>query len=90
MNKDDSFTLEASKTPIYFDGMTYDSESDVPNLGSWVCVGVDGDTMRRNYQGLSADLDKLPHYIKTGSSALCLDTSDCYIFCEADDTWHQI
>ena len=46
----------------------------------------------RNYEGLSADIDKLPHYenLSTGSSALCIDTGDWYKYEKSTDTWYKI
>lgn len=38
----------------------------------FACVDVRGNI--RSYEGLSSDISKLPHYVGTGSSALCLDT----------------
>lgn len=46
--------------------------------------------MKRDYEGLSKDLDKLPHYVDTGSSALCLDTSELYEFHKGTDTWYRL
>lgn len=74
---------------ICVDGQYYDNEKDCWDLGSFVCVKIDGVT--RHYDGLSKDApDKLPHYVETGSSALCLDTGDYYKFHKATDTWYLL
>ena len=51
-----------------YDGVFYKKGEELPDLGSWECVECNG--MKRDYEGLSKDLDKLPHYVDTGSSAL--------------------
>ena len=79
-----------------FDGQTYYPGDSLPDLGSWVCTSVDknGDGVLniRNYEGLSADVSKLPKYdnLGTGSSALCLDTGDFYKYETSTKTWYQI
>lgn len=74
---------------IIFDGQKYDDESEIWDLGSFVCVDVDGN--RRHYEGLSVDAPaKLPHYVDSGSSALCLDTGDYWKFLKSTDTWYQL
>lgn len=58
---------------IEYDGHEYEKASDLPDLGSLVCVEAkDG---IRNYEGLGTDKAKLPTYddLKTGSSALLYD-----------------
>ena len=57
----------------FFDGHYYQSKSDFPDLGSWEPTCGDNDR-RRSYQGLSADIGKLPKYadLLTGSSAYSL------------------
>ena len=81
----------AEKTrPIFFDGEYYDSQADVPDLGSWeyICGPYD---KRRSYQGLSADVAKLPKYddLLTGSSALCVDTGDVYLYHKGTKNWYK-
>lgn len=79
----------ASEKIIISDGQVYEDESEVWDLGSFVCVEADGNI--RHYEGLSMDApSKLPHYVSTGSSALCLDTGDYWKFLESTDTWYQI
>lgn len=46
--------------PTTQDGQFYEKGQEIPDLGSWVATSVDG--LVRNYQGLSADKDKLPKY----------------------------
>ncbi len=71
---------------IVFDGQTYEDDETPWDLGSFTAVEVDGNA--RKYRGLSKDVDKLPHYVATGSSALCLDTGDLYMYLESTDTWY--
>lgn len=74
---------------IIFDGQEYENDAEVWDLGSFVCTDSDGDI--RHYEGLAADAPaKLPHYVETGSSALCLDTGDYWKFHKPTDTWYQI
>lgn len=79
-----------------FDGQTYYPGQSLPDLGSWVCTNVktndNNEFNIRNYEGLSADISKLPHYenLGTGSSALCLDTGDFYKYEKSTDTWYKI
>lgn len=71
-----------------YDEVFYKKGEELPDLGSWECVECNG--MKRDYEGLSKDLDKLPHYVDTGSSALCLDTSELYEFHKGTDTWYRL
>lgn len=54
----------------------------------WVCTDARG--MVRDYEGLSKDVSKLPHYVESGSSALCLDTSELYEYHKPTDTWYKL
>ena len=69
------------------DGVWYDDISLAPDLGSIRCVRNEG--MIRHYHGLSEDADKLPHYVKTGSSCFMIDTGDMYFFEKTTDTWYK-
>lgn len=67
------------------------NDKEIWNLGSLVCTepplrGV------RHYEGLSTDVDKLPHYtdLSTGSSCLMLDTGDYYKYEKSTDTWYKL
>lgn len=44
----------------------------------------------REYALLSADFDLLPKYCKTGSTAICVDTGEMYIFHKATKTWYPL
>ena len=68
------------------DGQFYTKGSEIWELGSWVAVEVLGPT--RHYKGLSVDVQKLPHYAGTGSTAECIDTGDVYKFEKTTDTWY--
>lgn len=73
---------------LVVDGQVYEEGEEVWDLGSWVAVSVEGD--QRSYEGLSADVAKLPHYAGSGSSALCLDTGDYYKYHKPSDTWYKL
>lgn len=73
---------------IVYDGQSYKSGQEVWDLGSFIAVDVNGN--QRSYEGLSKDISKLPHYVATGSSALCLDTGDYYKYHEETDTWYLL
>lgn len=79
--------MRADKNMIV-DGMLYEPGDDVWDLGSFVATDQTG--MMRSYEGLSKDVSKLPHYVETGSSALCLDTGDYYKFHKQTDTWYKL
>ena len=53
---------------------------------------VDGKTYQPGEEiwDLSSDISKLPHYVGTGSSALCLDTGDYYKFHKETDQWYKL
>lgn len=70
------------------DGQFYREGDEIPDIGSWVAVSANGNI--RNYNGLSADVSKLPHYVDTGSSAMCLDTGDYYKFHKPSGTWYKL
>lgn len=74
---------------IVFDGQKYESVNDIPDLGSWECVSVE--VCERSYMGLSTDVAKLPKYddLGTGSTAMCLDNGDFYIYHAKTKTWYK-
>lgn len=71
----------------FVDGVWYDDMSQAPDFGSIRCTRNEG--MIRHYWGLSADLDKVPTYVRTGSSCLMVDTGDLYFFEETTKTWYK-
>lgn len=75
---------------IKVDGKYYEDETLAPDLGSWVCTGSEDN--RRTYEGLSADIAKLPKYddLGTGSSALCVDNGDFYKYEATTKTWYKL
>lgn len=77
-----------AENTIIFDGIQYNPGDELPDLGSWVCTDAKG--MVRDYEGLSADVSKLPHYVESGSSALCLDTSELYEYHKPTDKWYKL
>lgn len=70
------------------DGQRYRPGDEIWDLGSFVATSAK--CRKRNYEGLSKDIDKLPHYVDTGSSAFCLDTGDLYKYLRSTDTWYKI
>ena len=68
-------------------GQTYKAGEDVPDMGSVVCTSSNGNI--RNYEGLSKDVDKLPHYVGTGSSFIATDTADIYKYEKTTDKWNK-
>lgn len=79
--------MKADKNMIV-DGVLYKPGDEIWDLGSFVATDAVG--MIRSYEGLSKDVSKLPHYVETGSSALCLDTGDYYKFHKQTDTWYKL
>lgn len=82
---------------ILQDGQRYNSSSDVPDIGSWTAYEVKPGNVR-SYVGLSEDVAKLPVYdtdahgeiLGGGSTALCSDSSEVYIYNSSDKTWYQL
>lgn len=77
-----------AKNTVKQDDILYHAGEEIPDLGSWVATSVSGEV--RNYEGLSKDINKLPHYCATGSGALCLDTGEYYKFEKTTDTWYKL
>ena len=73
------------------DGQTYEDDEQVHDIGSFECVRKEGFN-QRNYEGLSADVSKLPKYdnLEAGSTALCLDTGDLYKYHAKTKTWYKM
>lgn len=59
---------------IIIDGQTYRKGDVIHDLGGWDCIDTDGS--KRYYWGKSSEVDKLPHYVASGSTALCVDTGE--------------
>ena len=74
---------------VRVDGKLYDNESLAPDLGSWVCTSSESN--RRTYEGLSADIAKLPKYddLGTGSTAICSDNGDILKYEATTQTWYK-
>lgn len=62
-------------------------------------VDKDGDKIRKikEFSCMSYDVDNLPTntnklggYIPTSSTAFVIDTGDCYMYSEDDESWHQL
>lgn len=75
---------------IFFDGQKYEKAEDVPDLGSFECVGVEAGNVR-TYNGFSSDVGKLPTYpdLGAGSMAMCLDNGDAYFYHAKTKTWNK-
>lgn len=74
---------------IIVDGQTYREGETVWDLGSFECVGTDGN--KRFYSGLSVDAPhKLPRYANLGtdSMAKCLDNGDIYYYHNPSRDWY--
>ena len=80
-----------SKKIIEHDGQYYNEGEPVHDLGSFECIDKE-DSNQRNYEGLSADVDKLPTYdnLEAGSTAFCLDTGDFYKYHAKSKTWYKV
>ena len=82
---------------ILQDAQRYVDEESKLDIGSWVAYKVSPGNVRE-YVGLSADVAKLPKYkfsekgeaLGGGSTALCTDTSDVYIYNPSDDSWKKL
>lgn len=74
---------------VVVDGVSYEPGVEVPDLGSITCISAKD--MLRNYTLLSKDVDKLPTYdnLKSGSTALVVDTSEVYVYELTTKTWYQ-
>lgn len=73
------------------DGQTYTDDAQAHDLGSFECVMVEGKN-KRHYEGLSADIGKLPRYdnLEAGSSALCLDTGELFKYHAKTKVWYRL
>jgi hypothetical protein len=78
-----------AETNMIYDGQYYNAGDELPDLGSLVCTGVDGNI--RSYEGKYEDKSKLPKYdsLGTGSSALLSDegTFVLYKYYADTQTW---
>lgn len=75
----------ALQTTVY-DGHTYKTGEQIPDLGGLVCTDANGGT--RNYEGHYSDRFNLPKYddLKTGSSALLSDGGNFVLYKYYADT----
>lgn len=73
---------------IIIDGQTYRKGDVIHDLGGWDCIDTDGS--KRYYWGKSSEVDKLPHYVASGSTALCVDTGELYGFYAPDSKWFNL
>lgn len=75
-----------NKSGTIYDGQIYQAGEEIPDLGSWDCVSVQGG--KRFYHGLSQDVEKLPTYVGGGCVAVCVDTGEVYRFHEVTKKWY--
>ena len=75
----------------FVDGQACKDGEEIWDLGSLVCTTVPLRGVRK-YEGLSKDVDKLPHYkdLSTGSSCLMVDTGEFYKYEKSTDTWYKL
>lgn len=73
------------------DGEFYNSKDEAPDMHSIECTGVESGNVR-SYQCLSSDAQYLPTYddLGAGSTALCVDTGDAYIYHKASKQWMPV
>lgn len=71
------------------DGHTYEPGTNVPDMGSVICIKSEGN--KRDYVFLAEDTDKLPTYddLLSGSSALCVDEGIVYVYERTIKKWYQ-
>ena len=74
---------------MIYDGQNYKAGEELPDLGNWECIEVEGN--RRHYAGFSNEIDKLPRYatLGTGSTASCYDNGDYYKFHSKVNDWFK-
>lgn len=70
------------------DGIWYNPGEEIPDLGNWTCVKIEG--RRHFYEGISTETDLLPTYVEHGSRAVCLDTSEVYTFHAKLKKWFKL
>jgi hypothetical protein len=72
-----------------YDGQFYKKGEEIWDLGSFVATTVEGRV--RGYEGLFADIHKLPKYddLSTGSSAFCIDTGKLLKYESTTKTWYE-
>lgn len=82
--------MSIAKGTVNFDGHFYEKGQEIPDLGTFVATSIDGNI--RNYEGLSADIGKLPKYddLETGSSAFCLDTGQLFKYEKTTKQWYEL
>lgn len=78
------------KQTVVRDGHVYALEKDAPDLGSITCTRNEGN--KREYVGLSKDVQKLPKYddLESGSSCLMIDTTELYMYEKTTKTWYKL
>lgn len=77
-----------AENSVILDGQLYQAGTGNPGFRKLDVRKTDSG--RRFYEGISRDLEKLPHYVEHGSRAQCLDTGDIFTFHKKLDTWFKL
>lgn len=77
-----------AKNVLIYDGQTYYPGQEIWELGSLKATDTNGKI--RNYEGLQKDLEKLPHYVGTGSSCFMIDSGKFYKYEKTTDSWYEV
>jgi len=70
---------------MVIDSKVYNVGDDLPEYGSIKIIGIRNGVAQ--IEGNSADLAKLPTWVKQGSQAIMLDTGKVYKFDETNKQW---
>jgi hypothetical protein len=70
------------------DGQNYKAGDEIPDLGNWECIEVEGN--KRHYAGFSNQIHLLPKYptLGTGSTASCYDNGAYLKFHSKTNEWY--
>lgn len=77
-----------AKDRTLYDGQIYQKGEEIWDLGSFVATKANGN--QRYYKGLSKDVGKLPNYVETGSTALCIDNGEKYMYEKSTGKWYLL
>jgi hypothetical protein len=77
-----------AENAVIQDGIMYKPGEKIPDLGNWTCVKIESG--RRYYEGVSKEISLLPTYVDHGSRAVCLDTSEIYVFHAKLKKWFKL
>ena len=77
-----------AENAVIQDGIMYKPGEEIPDLGNWTCVKIEGG--RHFYEGISKEIELLPTYVDHGSRAVCLDASEIYTFHAKLKKWFKL